>query len=546
MKGRINMENNILIGTRVDCLYRVSTDKQVDYDDKSQADIPMQRRECHRFCEKMGWTIVHEEQEDGVSGHKVRAENRDKLQIIKERAKQGKFDILLVFMFDRIGRIADETPFVVEWFVKNGIRVWSTQEGEQRFDTHTDKLTNYIRFWQADGESEKTSIRTKTALGQLVEDGGFKGGLAPYGYDLVKSGRFNKRKHEVYELVVNEAEAAVVRIIFDKYVHEGYGAQRIATYLNKLGYRARSGKIWHHASIRGIICNLTYTGVLRSGDSRSQVLLHLQIIPPELFEAAQHIRTSRANSAEQERRVPLNTRGQSLLAGNVFCGHCGSRLSLTTNGKAYPCKDDPNRIVKRVRYICYGKTRKQTECDGQTGYTAHTLDGIIDKVVRQIFERMKAVPKSEIVNIRYKEKMEERKALLRSIRAEHTKVSAELNMLKAEVIKSLRGESAFSQDLLGSLISDCETKCLEVQQQLEAAQLAYDEGQAVLEHLNAQYDDIISWADMYDTASMEAKKMIVNCLIKRVEVYRDYKLHIDFNIDFEQFSMGMDIVAIAA
>ena len=229
----------------------------------------------------------------------------------------------------------------------------------------------------------------------------------------------------------------------------------------------------------------------------------------------------------------------------MFCGHCGSRLSLTTNGKAYPCKDDPNRIVKRVRYICYGKTRKQTECDGQTGYTAHTLDGIIDKVVRQIFGRMKAVPKSEIVNIRYKEKMEERKALLRSIRAEHTKASAELNMLKAEVIKSLRGESAFSQDLLGSLISDCETKCFEVQQ-LEAAQLAYDEGQAVLEHLNTQYDDIISWADMYDTASMEAKKMIVNCLIKRVEVYRDYKLHIDFNIDFEQFSMGMDIVAIAA
>ena len=50
---------------------------------------------------------------------------------------------------------------------------------------------------------------------------------------------------------------------------------------------------------------------------------------------------------------------------------------------------------------------------------------------------------------------------------------------------------------------------------------------------------------MYDTASIEAKKMIVNCFM-RVEVYRDYKLHIDFNIDLEQFSMGMDIVAIAA
>ena len=67
------IENRMMTGNRVDCLYRVSTDKQVDYNDKSQADIPMQRRECHRFCEKMGWTIVHEEQEDGVSGHKVRA-----------------------------------------------------------------------------------------------------------------------------------------------------------------------------------------------------------------------------------------------------------------------------------------------------------------------------------------------------------------------------------------------------------------------------------------------------------------------------------------
>ena len=81
---------------------------------------------------------------------------------------------------------------------------------------------------------------------------------------------------------------------------------------------------------------------------------------------------------------------------------------------------------------------------------------------------------------------------------------------------------------------------------MEAAQAAYDEGQAMLDTLNAQYNDIISWADMYDSASMESKKMIVSCLIRRVEVYRDYRLHIDFNIDFEQFSAGLDISAIAA
>ena len=113
-------------------------------------------------------------------------------------------------------------------------------------------------------------------------------------------------------------------------------------------------------------------------------------------------------------------------------------------------------------------------------------------------------------------------------------------------IKSLRGESAFSQDLLSSLIADNEKKCLTIQHTMEVAQAAYDEGQAMLDALNAQYDDIISWADMYDSASTESKKMIVSCLIRRVEVYRDYRLHIDFNIDFEQFSAGLDISAIAA
>lgn len=128
------------------CLYRVSSAGQLYHTEENEADIPMQRLECRRFAERMGWNIVYEFHEEGVSGHKVRAENRDKIQKVKELAKQKKFDIFLVFMFDRIGRIADETPFVVEWLINAGIRVWSTQEGEQKIESHTDRLTNYICF----------------------------------------------------------------------------------------------------------------------------------------------------------------------------------------------------------------------------------------------------------------------------------------------------------------------------------------------------------------------------------------------------------------
>ena len=165
-----------------------------------------------------------------------------------------------------------------------------------------------------------------------------------------------------------------------------------------------------------------------------------------------------------------------------------------------------SEFLIRESYICYGKTRKQTECDGQTGYTAHILDGIIDKIVRQIFERMKSVPKSEIVNASYRQKMEERKLLLQSVRADHAKAAAELDMLKAEIIKALRGESTFTKELLGGMVSEAEAKAAALQEQLDAAQTAYKEGQAVMDALNAQYADIISWADMYDGASLEAKR----------------------------------------
>ena len=134
----------------------------------------------------------------------------------------------------------------------------------------------------------------------------------------------------------------------------------------------------------------------------------------------------------------------------------------------------------------------------------------------------------------------------KSAKSDYAKAAVELDTLRAEVIKALRGESAFLQDLLSSLIADNEKKCLTSQRTMGAVRAAYDEGQAVPDALNAQYDDIISWADMYDSAGMESKKMIVSCLIRRVEVYRDYRLHIDFNIDFEQFSAGLDISAIAA
>lgn len=115
----------------------------------------MQKEACHEFAERQGWEIVKEFSEKGVSGFKKSAKDRDQLQLLQQAAAAGEFDVLLVFMFDRLGRRDDETPFIVEWFTKQGVEVWSVNEGQQRFDSHVDKLMNYIRYWQASGREHQ-------------------------------------------------------------------------------------------------------------------------------------------------------------------------------------------------------------------------------------------------------------------------------------------------------------------------------------------------------------------------------------------------------
>ena len=177
--------------------------------------------------------------------------------------------------------------------MKNGIEVWSAKEGQQRFDTHVDKLLNYIRYWQASGESIKTSVRTKTRMEQMTQEGHFTGGGVPFGYRLEHKGRTNKQNQDVGDLVVDPDEAEIVKLIFQKYLCEGYGAQRLCRYLAEQGITNRKGRNIPTTSINRIIKNPIYTGVIRNGDSQSEVLPELQIIDAETYERAQQMMEKR-------------------------------------------------------------------------------------------------------------------------------------------------------------------------------------------------------------------------------------------------------------
>ena len=65
----------------------------------------------------------------------------------------------------------------------------------------------------------------------------------------------------------------------------------------------------------------------------------------------------------------------------------------------------------------------------------------------------------------------------------------------------------------------------------------------LMDNVSKLYEELISFSDLYDSASFEAKKMIVNQLIRRVDVYRGYQLNIPFNFDLTPYIEGDDTAA---
>ena len=523
-----NIGNSSVATRRVVCLYRVSTVGQVEKDD-----IPMQKQYCREFSRRQpGWEIVKEFSEKGVSGFKVSAKDRDAIQEIQRMALQNEFDILLVFMFDRLGRKDDETPFVVEWFVKQDIEVWSAMEGQQRFDSHVDKLLNYIRYWQASGESIKTSLRVKTRLEQLTQDGYYTGGCVPFGYRREILGRTSKSNRPVGDLVVEPNEAEVVKLIFQKYVYEGYGSLRICRYLMDQGICNKEGKNIPINTITRIVKNPIYIGIIRNGESKSEILPDLQIIAPELFSRAQEIMQKRARPRSD---VPLTTRGRSLMVNNVFCGHCGGHLILYTSGQKYRRKDGTVSSKTYSSYQCSRRLCRPGVCDGQACYSVAKVDNLVDQIVRIQFERIKQAPPKALIEKRQSREVDFAQAKVKLLSNQYQQKQRDFQDLKAETLKVVQGISRLNVDVLNSLIDETNAQMKDLEVQMQTAELELREAVSGAEQINKEYTQLIDWAKLYDNCTFDAKKMIISQFVKAVHVKRGFEIDIEFNVSFEEF-----------
>ena len=518
---------------RVALAYRVSSKGQVDHDD-----IPMQKIACRKFAQEHGWRVVMEKAEKGVSGSKVSASKRDAIQQLKMEAMEHQFDILLVYMFDRLGRIESETPYVLEWFVQHGIEMWSTHEGQQKIESHSDKLINYIRFWQAAGESEKTSIRTRDRIRQIISSGHYTGGFVCYGYHLVNKGRVNKRDQPVMDLEVDEEEAEWVREVFEKVAVRGMSCYAVATMLNERGMQTRNGSQFQSGTIKRIIQHEGYTGYIMTKNARSNYIPELQIIDVDLFKKANENVTARSTKRKNAKNLCHNSKNSTLLAGIVYCGHCGAKMSGFMHTDRYKLADGTIKEATKPKYNCFQRAqRKKTgrDCDGQALYKAEIVDAIVLQAVHRIFEQIKDTPYSKIAEQLIRQTSANNRNKKRNLEKRIQSAKDAIECYEAEILKCIKGTSKFSEDMISKQIRLAEQELAEAKAELRKFQEENINEADEVRKMRNYYNEFCTWAEEFDTAPLEIKRMILCQLINKVSVSRGYKVHIDLNMTYQQF-----------
>lgn len=535
---------------RVGCLYRVSTKVQVEKDD-----IPMQKTACRDFINRQdNWRLVKEYAEKGVSGYKKSAVQRDVLQQVRHDAEKKLFDILLVFMFDRLGRKEDETPFIVEWFHKKGIRIWSVKEGEQRFDSRVDKLLNYIRYWQSGGESEKTGIRVNEKHIQMIKQGLYRGGVAPYGYKLVKSGVQNKKGKELLKLAIDEEESRVVKLVYELAFEHGYGGYRIAKHLNREGIKPRKGKDWGLAVINYMLRNPIYKGYMNYGKttykgeaqgrvSPSEWVLaekpsaELVIIPEDLWDKVQVVRKIRTPEIYRDENMdygnyPMQTKSPLLLVGWTKCGHCGAALTTSYHKSAWTTKAGEHKEVSKPVYRCSGRATGKVTCSGPLTYSKDRIEtAVLNEVYRYLNQLRDIDMTDQIERIKARNMAEEQKELI-DVRKRIRDGSEELSILHGEVAKSISGRSDFKPELLSRLIEGKETELGKLRERKIKLEDILESKKVEVRDMLKFQKMIPSWKEEFEKAELEKKKMMLSQIVEEITVRKEslkikLKLYID-------------------
>ena len=263
--------------------------------------LDAQREACEAYIASQrseGWAAIREPYDDGgVSGGTL---DRPALQRLLADVEAGLIDVIVVYKIDRLSRSLMDFARLVEIFDRNQVTFVSVT---QSFNTTTSmgRLTLNILLSFAQFEREVIGERIRDKFAASRKRGMWMGGYVPLGYDV------RDRK-----LIINEAEAATVRMIFKRFVAIG-SATKLAKALVAEGVRTKSGRPVDKGYIYRLLNSRVYLGEATHKDA-SYPGEHVAIIDRSLWDKVHSIlQTSpRLRAANARARTP------ALLKGLIF------------------------------------------------------------------------------------------------------------------------------------------------------------------------------------------------------------------------------------
>lgn len=474
--------------------------------------------------------LYDEYKDDGKSGSNF---DRAEFQRMMKDIEAGKVNCVVVKDQSRFGRdYIDVGKYKEKIFPKLGVRFITINEGYDSLSaTSSDDLAFTINSFVYDFYIRDISTKIRTNLTAKKQNGEYAGAFVAYGYV--------KDSNDKSKLVVDQFAADVVRDIF-RWKIEGLSPQNIAVRLNELGipspaeYKKLSGSnyktsfqtsskaVWSHVSVRRILKNEIYLGVMIQGKrttpnyktktvvtkAESEWLrvegTHEAIISVRDFELVQELLRDDTHCRAGDVTVPV-------YAGRIYCGDCGAtavRKTVSYAGKRY------------VYYVCNANKHDKTVCSRHS-IREDILGQVIYQTVRHQIDLLLDVDKA----LRQFENLSWEKHKLKQL-------DASIEIQEEVVRKNNTLRLGIYEDLRAGLLDRSEYESLKKEL---ADRIA--EATAAIEKLNKEKREILdgvskqqSWIEQfrqYENVTELTRPMVIH-LIERINIFEDSNIEIVF------------------
>ena len=300
----------------------------------------------------LNWTFVPGYIDEGLSGISTR--KRENFNRMIDDAADHKFDLVITKEISRFARNTLDSIQFTRKLLGYGVGVFFQNDNINTLEEDSE-LRLSIMSSIAQEELRKLSSRVKFGHQQAIKDKVVLGNSRIFGYQ--KDGG---------KLAVDEAQAPMVRELFQLYATGEYSMKQIETIFWEKGYRNYNGNKIAHTTMSNMISNPKYKGYYVGNKVKVIDMFSKQqkFLPPEEWvmfkdESGQIVPAlvseelwDRANEVLKRRSDDVKSRQgicnhANLLTGKLYCSCCGT---------PYYRRDSKDRKGnKNSKWICSGK-----------------------------------------------------------------------------------------------------------------------------------------------------------------------------------------------